>query len=117
MPNSIHIFQETERIKEPLCIQFFETCIKLQNKKRKYYITNKTLSFPVSYKELMKEMHIGRERFQRLLNCVERNEIYFKLEKGFIINTSNIVSSIDWSKRFIYKKSPIYHIKIERYHV
>lgn len=56
-------FIEHERIKEPLCLEFFKTCITYQREDRHKAFTG------ISYKELMQRMHIGRERLQRLLTA------------------------------------------------
>ncbi len=101
-----HEFIEYERIKEPLCLEFFNTIIDFQREDKHQAFTG------ISYKELMRRMHIGRNRLQRLLNCVRRNWIYFKIEHGYMVEVHNIVSSIDWSKRFIYDGQPFYLIKI-----
>ena len=106
----IHEFVEYERIKEPLCLEFFKTCIGFQREDKHQDFTG------ISYKELMKRMHIGRDRLQRLLNCVHRNWVYFKLEHGYMVEVHNIVSSVDWSRRFFYDGQPFYHIKINLYY-
>lgn len=103
-------FIEHERIKEPLCLEFFKACIAYQREDRHKAFTG------ISYKELMQRMHIGRERLQRLFNCIGRNWLYFKIEHGYMIEAHNIVSSIDWSRRFIIFGKPFYYIKINMYH-
>jgi hypothetical protein len=104
-----HVYTEVEGIKETLCDKFFETVIKIQE--------DDNMFGKPSYKEIMSDMHIGKDRFQRLLNAITRNRIYFKLEKGYILTGSNIVSSIDWSKRFYLYNSPVYHFKVEKYKI
>ena len=106
--NSFHTFHEVGRIKEPICLVFFETCARLQ--------AACTEPIPiVSYKILMKEMHIGRDRLQRLLDCVGENELYFKVERKYILEVSNIVIGVDWGKRFIYKGRPAYNFHVRRF--
>lgn len=105
----IHEFVEHERIKEPLCLEFFKTIIAFQREDKHQDFTG------ISYKELMKRMHIGRDRLQRLLNCVHRNWVYFKLERGYMVEVHNITSGVDWSRRFFYDGQPFYHIKINLY--
>jgi hypothetical protein len=102
-----HTYTEIDNIKEDLCIKFFESVFELQK--------NNDIK-KASYKEIMPYMHIGKDRFQRLLNAISRNWIYFKLEKGYKITGSNIVSSIDWSKRFYLYNAPVYHFRVEKYH-
>ena len=106
----IHEFTEYERIKEPLCLEFFKTVIAFQREDKHQDFTG------ISYKELMKRMHIGRDRLQRLLNCVHRNWVYFKLERGYMVEVHNITSGVDWSRRFFYDGQPFYHIKINLYY-
>lgn len=103
-------FVEYERIKEPLCLEFFKTCIAYQREDRQQAFTG------ISYKELMRRMHIGRERLQRLCDCIGRNWFYFKIEHGYMIEAHNIVSSVDWSKRFVIFGEPFYYIKINMYY-
>lgn len=105
----LHEFVEFERIKEPLCLELFRTCIAYQSEDKQKAFTG------INYKELMKRMHIGRDRLQRLLNCIKRNWLYFKIEHGYMVEVHNIVQSIDWSERFIYDGKPFYHIKINFY--
>ena len=106
----IHEYIETDRIKENLCMKFFKTCEELQKTSM-----NGKLIGRVSYKEIMPAMHISKERLQRVLNSIDRNWIYFKIEKGYTLEVSNIVMSVDWSKRVYYQDKPAYHFKIERY--
>jgi len=106
----LYEFVEYERIKEPLCLELFKTCIAYQREDKWKAFTG------INYKELMKRMHIGRDRLQRLLNCIKRNWLYFKIEHGYIVEVHNIVQTIDWSKRFIYDGKPFYHIKINIYY-
>lgn len=101
-------YVEVEGIKEDLCMKFFETCEKLQNEAPKFH--------NVSYKEIMPAMHIRRNRFQRMLNSISRNLLYFKIEKGYIVSGSNISGAVDWSKRFMLFGKPVYHFKVERYY-
>lgn len=105
---SLFEYINENKIKESLCIEFFEACLKLQENQpyKKYKI--------VSYREVMPYMHIGRDRLQRVLDSITRNKIYFKL-KGYRIYGSNIVSSIDWSKRFTLFGEPVYHFHVEKY--
>lgn len=102
-------FQEHGGIKEDLCLQFFQTVLHLQEKALETKGFDKT-----SYKEIMPAMHIGRERFQRLLDCIGRNDIHFKNKYGWRLSVSNIVASIDWSRRFTYKGKYAYHFHIEK---
>jgi len=37
------------------------------------------------------------------------------IEKGYMLTVSNIVMSVDWSRRFTYRGKPAYHFKVERY--
>ena len=105
---SFHTFVEYNRIKEPLCLSFFETVLRLQ--------VDDSPHGHVSYKDIMPTMHIGRERLQRVLDCIGRNWLYFKIEKGYMLTVSNIVMSVDWSRRFTYRGEPAYHFKVERFH-
>lgn len=105
--NGVHTFIEYERIKEALCLQFFETCLQIQEEFGEHS--------KVSYKVIMPRMHIGRERFQKLLDCIGRNWVYFKIEKGYILEVSNIVMSVDWSRRFTYRGYPAYHFVVHRF--
>ena len=108
MNTPFHTFIEHNRIKEPLCLSFFETVLRLQVEAGPHG--------HVSYKDIMPTMHIGRERLQRVLDCIGRNWLYFKIEKGYMLTVSNIVMSVDWSKRFTYRGTPAYHFKVERFH-
>lgn len=99
---------ETEKIKESLCIEYFEACLKLQED----CPYNHKI---VSYKEVMPYMHIGRDRLQRVLNAITRNKIYFKLKRGYTIIGTNISSGVDWSKRFMLFDKPVYHFHVERF--
>lgn len=106
MSTSIHTFSEYARVKEPLCLSFFETCLRLQEKKGAHT--------RVSYKDIMPAMHIGRDRLQRVLDCIARNRVYFKIKKGFVLEVSNIVMSVDWSRRFDYMGRPAYHFMVKK---
>lgn len=103
-------FIEYERIKEPLCLELFKTCITYQREDKHQAFTG------ISYKELMKRMHIGRDRLQRTLNCIHHNWLYFKIECGYMVEVHNITSGVDWSKRFFYDKKPFYYIIITTYY-
>ena len=100
-----HRYTEVEGIKESLCDKFFETVIKIQKDR---------LDEKASYKDIIQVMHISKERFQRLLNAITRNRIYFRLEKRYNIIGLNIVMTIDWSKRFYLFGQPVYFFKIEK---
>ena len=107
MQPSFHTFAAYGRIKEPLCLSFFETVLRLQ--------VEAGLHGHVSYKDIMPAMHIGRERLQRVLDCIGRNWLYFKIEKGYMLTVSNIVMGVDWSRRFMYRGTSAYHFKVERF--
>jgi len=107
MQPSFHTFAAYGRIKEPLCLSFFETVLRLQVEAGPHRL--------VSYKDIMPEMHISRERLQRVLDCIGRNWLYFKIEKGYMLTVSNIVMSVDWSRRFMYRGAPAYHFKVEKF--
>lgn len=67
----------------------------------------------VSYKRLMPAMRIGRNRLQRVLNCIEENVFYFKVKHGYVLTVSNITSGVDKSKRFMYWGAPAYYFHID----
>jgi len=102
----IHEYIEVERIKEELCIKFFQTCENLQKKKK---------IDRAGYKDIMPVMHITKARLQKILNAIERNWVYFKIERGYMLEVSNIVMSIDWSKRVFYMGKPAFHFRVTRY--
>lgn len=105
-----HLFVETDKIKEDLCVKFFQLLGKLQDEEYERCKLRKA-----SYKLIMRTMPIGRDRLQRLLNCIGKNWIYFKIQYGWMLNVSNIVMGIDWSKRFDYRGTPAYHFWVEYY--
>lgn len=105
-----HEFIEHEKIKEPLCLELFKTCMAYQSENKWNAFTG------ISYKELMRRMHIGRDGLQHLLNCIKRNWLYFKIEHGYMVEVHNIVQTIEKSKRFVYDGKPFYHIKIKSYY-
>ena len=102
-----HEYIEVEKIKEELCMKFFQTCEELQE--------NMGPCNRVSYKEIMPAMHISKERLQRVLNAIARNWLFFKIERDYMLEVSNIVMSIDWSKRVYYQGKTAYHFKVNRY--
>jgi hypothetical protein len=101
-----HEYVEIEKIKENTCVEFFQVCEMLQNR---------TIFQKTSYKEIMPIMHISKARLQRVLNAIDRNWIYFKIERGYMLEVSNIVMSIDWSKRVYYQGKPAFHFRVKRY--
>lgn len=105
-----HIFVETDKIKEDLCVKFFQLLGKLQDVEYERRKLRKA-----SYKLIMHTMPIGRDRLQRLLNCIGRNWLYFKIQYGWMLNVSNITMGVDWSKRFYYKGQWAYYFWVEYY--
>lgn len=103
---SIHKFQIVDKIKEELCLRFINTY---------YLIFNESGWSKISYKEMMREMHIGRIKFQHILNSISVNRMYIKIELGYIISGSNITSGVDRSKRFLLYGEPVYHFEIKKF--
>ena len=106
-----YMFVETDKIKEDLCVKFFRLLEKLQDEQYEKYKIRKA-----SYKLIMRTMPIGRDRLQKLLNCIGKNWLYFKIQYGWMLNVSNIVMSVDWSQRPYYKGQPAYHLWVENYY-
>lgn len=109
---SLHQFEIVDGIKEDLCIKFIDTYFQLA-KESPYY--GRTSTVRISYKQIMPAMHIGKERFQKLLNSITRNRIYIRLELGYVIIGSNISGAVDWSRRFMLYNEPVFHFRIEKY--
>ena len=104
-------FVEYERIKETLCVEFFQLLEKLQEREYERVHLRK-----VCFKLIMRTRPRGKERLQRLLDCIDRNWLYFKIKYGWMLNVSNIVMSVDWSQRPYYKGHPAYHLWVENYY-
>lgn len=109
---SLHQFEIVDGIKKELCLKFIETYFRLAEESPYH---SEFEQERISYKQLMPAMHIGRERFQRLLNSISRNRIYIKLELGYEIIGSNISSGVDWSRRFKLYGEPVYHFCIKKF--
>ena len=100
-------FIEYDRIKENLCIKVLEH---VHNK-----VQDDMYSF-TGYKcrDILKDLHIGKDRFQRILNCIYRNWIYFKITYGYQVTVSNIVMSVDGSRRYKFGNDWAYFIKVNK---
>lgn len=100
-------FIEYDNIKEDLCVKVIEHIYqKVQDKN--YSFTG------YKCKDILKDLHIGPNRFQRILNCIYRNWIYFKIVYGYVITVSNIVMTVDGSRRYKYGNDWAYFIKAKK---
>lgn len=100
-------FVEYDTIKEDLCIKVIEHIYqKIQD--NKYSFTG------YKCKDILKDLHIGPNRFQRILNCIYRNWVYFKIKHGYIITVSNIVMTVDDSRRYKFGNDWAYFIKAKK---
>ena len=100
-------FIEYDRIKENLCIKVLE------------HVYNKVQDEMYSFtgyrcRDILKDLHIGQDRFQRILNCIYRNWIYFKVIYGYQVTVSNIVMSVDGSRRYKFGNDWAYYIKVSK---
>ena len=100
-------FIEYNQIKENLCIKVLEHIYeKIQDDKYSFtgYIC----------KDVLKDLHIGPDRFQRILNCIYMNCVYFKITYGYIVTVSNIVMSVDGNRRYKFGNDWAYFIKVNK---
>jgi len=100
-------FVEYDRIKEDLCIKVLEHIYqKVQDDN--YSFTG------YKCKDTLKDLHIGPDRFQRIFNCIYRNWVYFKIKYGYVVTVSNIVMSVDGSRRYKFGNYWAYFIQVRK---
>ena len=100
-------FIEYDMIKEDLCIKVIEH-IYQKAQDDKYSFTG------YKCKDILKDLHIGTNRFQRILNCIYRNWVYFKIKYVYIITVANIVMTVDGSRRYKFGNDWTYFIKTKK---
>ena len=103
---SVRVYEPYEGIKENLCIEFFKSCERLQN------IQYPNSDFGVHYLDIMKDMHIGFERLQRVLISISHNWGYFKVNYGYTYRGWNV--NIEMHKPIVVDRCPILHLRVKK---
>lgn len=95
-------------IKEKICIEILEYIYnKMQNDARVAFT-----GYPCKY--ILKDLHIGSVRFQKILDCINRNNVYFKWKYGYTIQAFNIVMTVDGSKRYKFGDNWAFFLKVNK---